>query len=104
MEERDYDDEIRSKTAELAASLREKDTEIEHLDQRLRERSEKLNEQMTKVNLTTKENIKAEITDYTLKGYHTAIGCYKIFIYFQRVDSKYINGDKGGNFHYGRYI
>jgi hypothetical protein len=54
----DYDDKLQNKNIEFKAQLREKEIEIEHLDQRLRERSEKLNENVTKLNLNTKENIK----------------------------------------------
>merc|ERR1712062_283496 len=54
----DFDDKFRNKRIEYEASLREKEIEIDHLDQRLRERSEKLNENMTKLNIQSKENIK----------------------------------------------
>lgn len=55
--EQDFDEQLKSQKRDYEDLLKEKDIEIDHLDQRLRERSEKLNDQMSKVNLGTKENI-----------------------------------------------
>ena len=55
--EQDFHDQLKSQKRDYEDLLKEKDIEIDHLDQRLRERSEKLNDQMSKVNLGTKENI-----------------------------------------------
>ena len=55
--EQDFHEQLKSQKRDYEDLLKEKDIEIDHLDQRLRERSEKLNDQMSKVNLGTKENI-----------------------------------------------
>ena len=55
--EQDFHEQLKSQKRDYEDLLKEKDIEIDHLDQRLRERSEKLNDQMSKVNIGTKENI-----------------------------------------------
>ena len=51
--EQDFHEQLRSQKRDYEDLLKEKDIEIDHLDQRLRERSEKLNDQMSKVNIGT---------------------------------------------------
>ena len=51
--EQDFHEQLRSQKLHYEDLLKEKDIEIDHLDQRLRERSEKLNDQMSKVNIGT---------------------------------------------------